>query len=129
MGMIKDIRILYKMIKVYPVIVNIIVLLSIFSTLLSYWVFDIVGASIYTMIICIVASYPFKLCNWYRTLCMSAILALTLEWVDTNICIIPHYMYIIQSIVMAGTIISIILFSYGRKDKKSNNKGSEKADI
>ena len=116
------------MIKAYPIIYNIILVIVIFYPKLSFWTYDITGASLYTMIICFIASYPFKLCNWYRSLCLSSILALLIEWFDVNIYEINNYIRILQTIAIIGIIISVTLFVYGAKNKKRDNKSPKKAD-
>ena len=116
------------MIKAYPIIYNIILVIVVFYPKLSFWTYDITGASLYTMMLCFIASYPFKLCNWYRSLCLSSILALLIEWVDVNIFKINNYIYILQAIVIIGVITSITLFAYGARNKKRDNKSPKKAD-
>ena len=124
----KKLRMVYNLIKAYPIIYNLILIIIIFNPKLSFWTYDITGASIYTMILCFIASYPFKLCNWYRSLCVSSMEALLLEWIDVNIININNYIRILQAVVIGGIILSIILYAHGVRNKKSNNKSLEKAD-
>jgi len=100
-------KIVYRMLKVYPIIVNVMMLACLFFPGITNYVFDITGASLYTIIICFFASFPFKLCGWYRVLCISSIISLILEYIDINFIKINHYICIIQIIIIAGILIAL----------------------
>ena len=106
---------IYKMIRLYPVIVNVVLLITLWFPNNSYILYDITGASLYTMILCFIASFPFKLCLWYRVLCISSIFSLIFEWIDVNIMKINNYICIVQTIAIICIIISIILFIWKKK--------------
>lgn len=103
-----NLRIVYKMIQAYPMLFSIVTIISLFLPQSTYWIYDWLGASLYTILICFVASYPFRLCAWYRILCISSSIALILEWIDVNIVKINHCIYIIQITLISGIIISTI---------------------
>ena len=103
-----NLRMLYKLIRAYPIVFSVFTLISLFFPYTTYWIYDLIGASLYTIIICFVASYPFKLCAWYRILCISSGMALILEWVDINITKINHCIYVIQITLIVGIITSTI---------------------
>ena len=108
-----------KLFKYYPLIFNIEVLsvltLYVNKIYISNWIYDITGTSIYTIILCFIASFPFKLCLWYRVLCISSIFSLIFEWIDVNIMKINNYICIVQTIAIICIIISIILFIWKKK--------------
>ena len=104
---------IYKMIRLYPVIVNVVLLITLWFPNNSYILYDITGASLYTMILCFIASFPFKLCLWYRVLCISSIFSLIFEWIDVNIMKINNYICIVQIILIAGMVLALISYLYG----------------
>lgn len=91
----------------YPVIVNIVTLICLFFPKANNYLFDITGASIYTIIICFIASFPFKFCGWYRVLCISSFISLILEYIDINFIKINNYICIMQIIIILGILISL----------------------
>ena len=121
-----------KLFKYYPLIFNIEVLsvltLYVNKIYISNWIYGITGASIYTIILCFIASFIFKFCNWYRILCISSLLALILEWIDMNLIKINYYLCIVQIILIAGMILALISYLYGKRIDKRNNKQPEKAN-
>ena len=122
-----------KLFKVYPFILNIQLLINVtlclFDIDISRWVNLAIGASIYTIILCFIASYIFSFCLWYRVLCSSSIISLILEWVDMNIVKLDYLLYEIQFIVIVAMLISIIIYLRGRKLNKRNNKGPQPIDF
>ena len=70
-------------------------------------IFDIIGASLFTLDICYHLSFPMKLCGWYRILCISSAISLILEWFDINILKINHYICIVQVVVITGIMIAL----------------------
>jgi hypothetical protein len=119
--------------KIYPIIFSVISIFLylyyiLFNMDVSRWIYDCTGASLYSMLICFLASYIFKFCTWYRILCLSSFLALILEWIDINITSISHYIYVVQSVVIIGILISLISICYDRRFKKKDNKSPKKSN-
>lgn len=105
--------------KYFPILSNAYVLLSIVldkhSINISNYVYDIFGGSIYMGLVCLMASYTFKLCRWHKIMCISIILAYILEWIDLNLYGIPHIIYVLQSIFLTSAISALLIYLYDKK--------------
>jgi len=122
---------LIRLLKYFPIILNIQLLLNVqlysIGIDISNWIYCLTGTSMYVMVICFISSFVFKFCIWYRVLCISSIISLILEYIDINIVKINYYLYAIQGVVILGLFVSLILFVYGKRSDKENNKSSKKA--
>ena len=126
-------KILIKLTKYYPIIFNGVMLwlyliYSIWNVNLSRWIFDLTGASFYTLTICFFASYVFKFCLWYRIMTISALISITLEWFDINLVKINYYLYIVELILIAGSFLALLSYIYGTILNKRNNQKPRKAN-
>ena len=105
--------------KYFPILSNIYVLLSIVldnhSIDISNYIYDIFGGSIYMGLVCLMASYTFKLCRWHKIMCISIILAYILEWIDLNLHEVPNIICLLQSIFLTSAISALLIYIYDKK--------------
>lgn len=102
-----QLRKVYVRVRIYPILVNLATLVCMFIPKLTNYIFDIIGASLFTLDICYHLSFPVKLCGWYRILCISSAIYLILEWFDINILKINHYICIVQVVIITGIMIAL----------------------
>lgn len=126
-------KLLIKLTKAYPIIFNGVMLwlyliYSIWEINFSRWIFDLTGASFYTLIMCFLASYVFKFCLWYRIMTISALTAIILEWVDINFVKINCYLCAVQVVLIAGSLLALLSYLYGKRLNKRNNQEPEKVN-
>lgn len=119
---------IYYIAKFFPIVFNVMCVITTIYPPLSAWTYDHIGGCTIFIYMCYKLSYKFKLCIWHRVLCISAFIALVLEWFEVNITKIGNYVIILQTIAIIGIIISVTLFVYGAKNKKRDNKSPKKAD-
>lgn len=116
--------ILRALTKYFPILSHVYVILSIILDRnkidIDNYCYDIFGGSIYMGLVCLMASFTFKLCLWHKILCIAVITAYLVEWVDINFNTIPNIIYVIQLIFFTSAILAVISNVYVKI--KNNNR-------
>ena len=123
-------RTLIKLIKYYPILVNLYVLLGMLIYVsgirinVSTYLYTYIGHSFYVDIILILLSIVFRFCLWHRLLIGNMMLCLAIETLTNYNIYIKNDVYIMIISTIITIFIALLIFrKHGTfSTKKSNNR-------
>ena len=126
-------KIAIKIIKYYPIIVNIYILLGMLTYVSgmpingNQYVYTFIGQSFITNILLILLSHKLSFCVWHRLLIYNMSFCLLLETIfNFGICI-NNYSYIVIISTILTIFVSIIIFrrhgTFNKKESYRSTKG------
>lgn len=107
---------LVLLIKISPIIMNLIIVVELIFYLLHIsvcsYIYPIFGHSLYFNILLLILAETFKFCMWNKILIHNLILIIIMEWISVNVIHINAYLYIylILSISTITMIVSTLLY-------------------
>lgn len=123
-------RLLINTIKLYPVIINLWILVIMLLFCLGIGLdnirntYVIFGQSILSNFLVFILSFAFHFCAWHRALICSMTCVLIMEAIYKFGIHIPHFAYISIAIIVLSLIVSAILYyKHGCHSKKKVNIG------
>ena len=123
-------RALIKLVKYYPILVNIYILIIMLTYVsgvrinVSTYLYTYIGHSFYVDAVFILLSIVFKFCVWHRLLIVNMMLCLAIETLTNYNIYIKNYVYIMIISTIITIFIALITFrKHGTfSTKKSNNR-------
>ena len=123
-------KIAIKIIKYYPIIVNIYILLGMLTYVSgvpingNQYVYTFIGQSFITKILLILLSHKLHFCVWHRLLIYNMSFCLLLETIfNFGICI-NNYSYIVIISTIISIFIAILIFrKHGTYSQKKSDNG------
>jgi len=119
---------LIKLIKYYPIVVNINFVFSAIGVLLfkfdySLYVYTYFGQSFYLNTILLILSFSLRFCAWHRILIYSMSMCLFLETLNNYGIQINYYLYLTLLINIIGLLISALIYTrHGCYTKKTDKR-------
>ena len=119
-------RTLIKLVKYYPILVNIIMLTYVSGIRInvSTYLYTYIGHSFYVDIVLILLSIVFRFCVWHRILIANMMLCLAIETLTNHNVYIKNDMYIMIISTIITIFMSLLIFrkhgTFGTT--KSNNR-------
>jgi len=104
---------LIKLVKYYPVIMNIFILFVMVGWIFNFksvQIYTFIGQSFYLNLIILILSYKFKFCLWHRILIYSMSFILLLETLSLCGIYLNYYLYICSCILILSLLTSAILY-------------------
>lgn len=108
-------KLLIKLVKYYPIIVNLAIIFMMiewYFTKENILLYPYIGQSFYFNSFLLILSYHLKFCTWHRILIYSMSFVLLLETISQYGVNINYYLYICTIVSITALVLSTILYVY-----------------